>query len=207
MRIARTSPRYYIGVDLGQTRDYTAIVIIEHAPDTFQERDPVTFAHLTRVRAGLRHAERIPLDTPYPDVVFRVSNIAQSANLNGPITLLVDSTGLGAPVVDHLRRSKLNCKLDPIVFTEQRKQDLIANLIFLFEGQSLTLAHNLPLLDAVIEELTGLRAKGTVAKHDDLAFALALAAWPLRVRTPGGLQPHPLPIYFQKDPIKWPKVA
>ena len=39
--------RYYIGLDLGQKRDYTAIVVIEHATRTLPDRDPVTWQHRT----------------------------------------------------------------------------------------------------------------------------------------------------------------
>lgn len=192
--------RYYIGLDLGQKRDYTAIVVIEHAVHTLCDRNPVTYAFLTRTETAVRHAERIPLGTPYPEVIFRVSNLVHSACLNGPITLLIDATGLGAPVVDHLRRSRLNCKLDPLVITAQRKHDLLANLQFLFEQQKLDLAHDLHLLDAVIQELQELRPDGKPSTHDDLAFALALAAWPLRTRQLIGEQPNPLPIHFVKQP-------
>lgn len=200
-RILRTTSRFFIGVDLGKERDYTAIVVIEQARHTLQERDPVTFAHLTRTELSLRNAQRIPLGTPYPDVVLHISNMLHNGRLDGSLTLLIDATGLGIPVVDQLRRSKLNCKLEPIVFTKQTKRDLIANLQILLERNQLRMAHNLKLLDAVLDELSNFREDGSHTTHDDLACALALAAWPVRDRTSGGHQPHPLPIYFQ-DPRK-----
>jgi phage FluMu gp28-like protein len=200
-RVLRTTSRFFVGLDLGKERDYTAIAIVEQAVHTLQQRDPVTFAHRTRTDLVLRHAERIPLGTPYPDVVLHVSNMMHNSRLDGSLTLLVDATGLGIPVVDQLRRSRLNCKLEPIVFTKQTKRDLLANLQFLFERDQLQFAYNLKMLDAVLDELSNLRLDDSHTTHDDLAFALALAAWPVRDRTPGGHQQHPLPIYFQ-DPRK-----
>lgn len=116
----------------------------------------------------------------------------------GPVTLLVDATGLGAPVVDHLRRSRLDCKLEPVVFTAQVRRDLLSNFLLFFEEGKLKFAHDLRILDAVIDELNGLNQEYETESHDDLAFAAALAAWPLRRRSPGGHQPYPLPVYFGK---------
>jgi hypothetical protein len=48
---------FYLGLDLGQRHDPTAIALVERVD-------------LTSVR--VRHLERVPLGTPYPGVVARV---------------------------------------------------------------------------------------------------------------------------------------
>jgi hypothetical protein len=59
-------------------------------------------------RLQLRHLERVPIGTPYPDVVRRVVEITRSPLLTGPVHLAVDNTGVGAAVMDllHAAQSK-----------------------------------------------------------------------------------------------------
>lgn len=64
----------------------------------------------------------------------------------------------------------------PYAWSVPRKA-LLENLRALFEIRRLRLPPNLPLAEALTEELLSLPSR---AKHDDLAFALALAAWPAR---------------------------
>lgn len=190
--ILGSTHRFYLGLDLGQKHDFTAFSVIHHETRTFSERDPVTAAFVTGTRLTLRHAERIPLKTSYPEIVNTVERKLRSTNFPGPITLAVDATGVGVPVVDLLRRAHLKCQLMPIVitggqtvthpgsFTGVPRRDLITNLQVLFEKGRLRIAQNLPMIDDLAKELAGLRPNGTTEPHDDLAFSLALAAWPCR---------------------------
>lgn len=92
---------YYLGLDLGQKRDYSAVVVVERG-----------------VRGVLvRYAERMPLGTPYPQVVARVREIISSDGLPGNCPLAVDATGVGAPVVDMLRAARLGCDLSAVTIT------------------------------------------------------------------------------------------
>ena len=45
---------YLIGVDLGQVRDHTAIVVVERTDIRLMERDPVTWEFLQETRSYLR---------------------------------------------------------------------------------------------------------------------------------------------------------
>jgi hypothetical protein len=63
---------YFIGVDFGQSRDFTAIAVLERA-ETTGAWDPVMFAWKKVVSLRLRYLERIALGTPYPEVVERWS--------------------------------------------------------------------------------------------------------------------------------------
>ncbi len=96
-----------IGVDIGQKRDPTAIAVAETvwqmAPDGMRVEERFT----------VRHTERLPLGTSYPDVAERVAVIvanlykrAAPGSMPG-ITLYVDATGVGQPVVDLLSRASV----------------------------------------------------------------------------------------------------
>ncbi|HAA80524.1 MAG TPA: hypothetical protein DCE09_02675, partial [Thermoanaerobacter sp.] len=90
---------FIIGLDLGQAQDYTAIVVVEKKEYMYEPK-PAEY--------HVRHIERPPLGTPYPDIVERVKTIFTSPQLKGKTTLVVDKTGVGSPVVDMLKRAGLN---------------------------------------------------------------------------------------------------
>jgi hypothetical protein len=81
--------RYFIGLDLGQRRDFTALAVLEKG-----ERDGAPLR--------LRYLERMTLGTAYPDVAERVRQVAWSRELRGKCNLVLDATGCGRPVVDLL---------------------------------------------------------------------------------------------------------
>lgn len=88
---------YQIGVDIGKKRDPTAICVagLEH-------RDR---GHDYEIHYIVRYLDRLPLGTPYPDVVRRVGRVADGvARRTGEAPrIYVDATGVGTPVVDLLR--------------------------------------------------------------------------------------------------------
>ena len=79
--------QYFVGVDLGQSADFTAVAVVERA-ELKGEWDPVTFAWRKTAALRLRHLERTPLGTPYPDVVDRVAGLTLSPGL----TLITEDT-------------------------------------------------------------------------------------------------------------------
>ena len=107
---------YFVGVDLGQSRDFTAIAVVERAEKT-GAWDPVGYAWRKVVALELRYLERMALGTPYPEVVERVAQVTRSGELDGRCHLAVDGTGVGRPVVDLLRRARPNCVLLPAMIT------------------------------------------------------------------------------------------
>ncbi len=74
---------FIVGADIGQARDPTALGVIETAADKLQ----------------VRHLERLPLGTPYPQVVDRIADLV--GGLPGA-ELVVDATGVGRPIVDQI---------------------------------------------------------------------------------------------------------
>lgn len=179
--------RYFLGLDLGQAADYTALAVLETRPESYP------------ARYDCRYLERVPLGTPYPAVAERVRTLLDTPELREKTALLVDATGVGRPVLDMLRQHRL----DPVPITitggdtvgrdgagyRVPKRDLVGVVQVLLQTERLKLAASLPHLSTLVRELTAFRVKidpntahdsygawreGT---HDDLVLAVAVAAW------------------------------
>ena len=190
--------RHFVGVDLGQVHDFTALAVLEQ---------PVVWAHDPPARRrpayALRHLQRLPLGTPYPEVVRSVVALLQTPALSGA-TLGVDQTGVGRAVVDLLAealRGRVTCMFFPVTLTAGHavtggedgglhvpKRELIGTLQLLLQTRRLLVARALPEAAVLVEELENFRVKITTARnetfeswregqHDDLVLAAALAAW------------------------------
>lgn len=100
-----------IGVDVGQRRDPTAVCVAEGKRREAEGRAEVHFV--------IRHLERLPLGTPYPEVVERIARVTdqvRSRTEERP-TVYVDATGVGQPVVDLLRERVQSGVVVPVTFT------------------------------------------------------------------------------------------
>ena len=101
---------FYIGLDLGQQNDYTAIIILEEVLVSSVVDERIAFARgVERAKPQepeyhLRHIERFHLGTPYTSVAERVAALVGSPPLADNNKLIVDQTGVGAPVVDLLKK-------------------------------------------------------------------------------------------------------
>ena len=168
---------FIIGVDLGQAGDYTAISVIESG-----------------VTSGLqvRHLERIPLGTPYPEQVGHIVKLY--SRVKNPV-LVIDKTGVGRPVSDLL------AKLNPIGISihggneETRdgknwhvpKRDLIHGLMISYQNGDIKVSSALPDADTLTRELTNFKLKVNIKTghdsyeawregvHDDLVLSVAMA--------------------------------
>ncbi len=195
--LLKSAARFYVGLDLGQAQDYSAVAVVERAELLFPERDPITYSFRAETRYTVRHAERIRLGLPYPEVVEHVRQLVRRSPLGKNVKVVVDGTGVGAPVVDLLRRGRLGCRVVPVVITAGEtessdgvryrvpKRDLMTGLQVAFQRRRLGLAHGLPLLPELREELRSMRVRVSAdgferyagRRHDDLVLALALAWW------------------------------
>ncbi len=163
---------YYLGLDLGQKRDYSAVAVVERIDrlQAFSGRDFLV----------VRYAERLPLGTSYPRVVERVRTIVQSRELAGNCALAVDATGVGAPVVDMLRAARLGCDLSAVTITgggrasgsSVPKRDLMGEVLVLLEQGRLKIG-NLREGSRLVRELMDVREAGGrvgadgYGEHDD----------------------------------------
>jgi hypothetical protein len=107
--------RYFVGLDLGQAQDYSALAVLERP-----EVSARTPRHLRRPAHALRHLQRWPLGTSYPSIVQDVHNLLRRPVLYRCI-LIVDQTGVGRAVVDMLAdtlRHAVTCLFMPVTITD-----------------------------------------------------------------------------------------
>ncbi len=207
---------YYVGVDLGSRQDYTAITVVEEPVWTGGWASP---AELTEIQVEqalaanyyhgrpkdvplrIRHLERLPLGTSYPQVVQRVASLMASAPLSvNRSALVVDATGVGTSVVDSL----VEAGLSPIPVTihggdrvtpdgsggfRVPKRDLVSAVQVLLQSGRLKIAANLPETETLQKELLNFKMKidpktahdsyshWREGDHDDLVLSAAIALW------------------------------
>ena len=190
----------FIGLDLGQAHDPTAIAVLE-CTEIPVGHSPVTFERIVEKRYSFRHLERLPLGLDYPSQVDHVRTLVQRPELaQSPTTLIVDATGVGRPVVDLLRRASLPCRVIPVTITggdketcesimwHVPKRDLIAGLMLLFQRGEVSICGHLSESETLASELANMRIKVSLSghdtygawregQHDDLVLAAALACW------------------------------
>jgi hypothetical protein len=193
-------PVHYIGLDLGQAYDHTAIAVLERSEIPLG-RSPVTFEWIVETRYTFRHLERLPLGMDYPSMLQHVRTLVQRPELAlSATTLVVDATGVGRPVVDLLRRASLPCRVVPVTITggdketcesimwHVPKRDLIAGMMVLFQRGEIAICGHLPESETLAAELANMRIKVSLSghdtygawregQHDDLVLAAALACW------------------------------
>jgi hypothetical protein len=87
---------------LGQSQDYTALVIAERRKPE-EQRDPYAY--------HVRHIERLELGTSYPTVVKYITALLDRPPLKKNATLVLDLTGVGRPVFDMFQEAKISCPL------------------------------------------------------------------------------------------------
>jgi hypothetical protein len=170
--------------------------------------DAVAWAHRREIELRLRRLDRLPLGMKYPEVEEWVAQVVSAVCRRGDCELVVDATGVGRPVVDHLRAAGPECKMRAVMVTGGQsersdgeydyvpKRDLMARLQVLFEYGELKIARTLRHVEELKKEMADMRVRVTPAgneqfgawregEHDDLVFAVALACWGAKKRYPG----------------------
>jgi Terminase RNaseH-like domain len=174
--------KYVVGVDLGQTADFTAITILEE-----RERNSYEVRYLERFR-----------NVPYPSIVRRLDHLVK--RLPEKPSMAVDATGVGRPVIDMIRDAHLPASVYPITLTggdavtqdgmERRvpKRDVASTIAVLLQTGRLRITRKLKESDTLLRELLNFRVKISLSghdtyeawreqEHDDLVLAVGLAAW------------------------------
>ncbi len=207
---------YFVGVDLGKRRDYTAVVVVEQSVTVFPgERDWVTYECRREQMHWVRFVERMPRGLLYTAVVGRLGRILRSPELAGRCTVVMDATGVGEAVVDLARAEQAerpHWAFVPVTITgagkahaEGRqwrvpKQDLMEGLVVMLERGSLRIPGRLRGRQTLLEELRQARVKVSASgrrqygawgpgEHDDLTMALALACWRADTRAAATVPP------------------
>lgn len=198
----------FIGLDLGQSNDYTALALLEAVIDKKVSR----IYHIRRLERT-RGAS-------YPDIVDKIVQIMRSPALVGRTALVVDQTGVGAPVVDLLRKAGLK----PVsVFIHGGdavtheglnyrvpKRDLVGVVKVLLQNNRLEASNRLKLSSILQQELLNFTYKlnpltahdsygcWREGQHDDLVLSVALAAWWAEVGAP---KPQAPLVILRGDPV------
>jgi hypothetical protein len=191
--MASSSTTFFLGLDLGQISDYSAIVVLRST-----DRDPPR-------RYEGSYLYRWALGTSYPDIAqetarlaSRVAQLPQAQEA----WLAVDATGVGLPVVDMLRRERMpRVKMVPVMITgglaEHKngqtwhvpKRNLVGTTQTALQTGRLKVASALPDAATLTEELRNFQMKIALdtghdsygawreGTHDDLVLALACALW------------------------------
>lgn len=196
---------YYMGVDLGQSQDYTAISILRHiialaTPETNHPKP--SYLKSSEMQYHVIHLERLRLGMSYPDMVDIVRQRFEAIPLQPEETktLIVDATGVGRAVVDLMREKDLYPIPITIVGSSAEgggkpknarhvpKRDLVGALNVLMQSGRFKIAAGLQEGKTLARELQNFRYKMTSAanvqyeawresEHDDLVLAVALPAW------------------------------
>ena len=166
-----------MGLDLGQSQDFTALAILERTELT-GAWDAAIYAYRKMAALRLRYLERVPLGTTYPEVVARVREVTRSAELRGCCELVVDATGVGRPVVDLLRSADLDCRIVPAVITggdaeSNRngyfyvpKRDVIVGLQVLLQRGGLQIAGGMTFGGTLTEEMVHMQVRQKASGHE-----------------------------------------
>lgn len=207
--------KFYLGLDLGQANDYTALCILEIQPGRSY---------------AVRRLERIRGES-YPNIVQKVEALMRSPALKGNASLVVDQTGVGVPVVDLLRKAGLR----PVAISihggdkisnegdtwRVPKRDLVGVLQVLLQSGRLKVSSQLKLGPVLQAEMLNFKVKidpvtahdsysaWRESDHDDLILSVALAAWYAETQRP---KPQPRLVIPRADftiasPWKLPSVT
>jgi Terminase RNaseH-like domain len=197
-----TPKRYSVGVDLGQANDYTAIAVLkkEIVPPQTAMFSPVGEHPGNRLVEGrtvydLVYLKRPKLGTPYDTIARRVADLICELEPQGAfgelgqVTLSVDGTGVGRPIVDMLRaeftrRTSSSTSLPRVDFrpvsvtgsntTLKRpdrthgywsvpKRDLVFPAVAAFQRGKIRIAKGIKDRDALVHELKNYSRKTNIA--------------------------------------------
>jgi len=177
----------FIGLDLGQAKDFSALAIIERGStattsDVRGEKPNCTNTKDEITQLNCIHLQRWQLRTSYPsivaDVVRMINNLDPERIAGGKPVLAIDATGVGAPVVDLFKREKINAELKPIQIigganvssefgmTRVPKRDLVSVVQVGLQNRTLKIASQLELSEVLSRELQNFQVKITDAAND-----------------------------------------
>jgi hypothetical protein len=186
---------YYVGLDLGQAADYSALAVVEEPvycpraggwvswaalpPDLRRDYKDGAWQQWDATAPGkpplwLRQLYRYPLRTSYPAIV---ADVAQ--RLNAASVLVIDATGVGQAVCDMFRFANppLPCDLRPVVIhggvkvihdrgLHVPKRDLIGAAQAVLQSDRLRVAEESEYTAVWLREMQNYQLKLTDSGHD-----------------------------------------
>jgi hypothetical protein len=200
---ARPVDRWFVGVDLGQSTDPTAISVMNHRVLPLDRWHMIEKTQTRRQKKAehfdVRHLERLPLGMSYPQQIQRVVNLLGRSPLNAlRPKLVIDETGVGRPVGDMFdaaglwpNRITITAGLDATQHGGNTwhvpKGLLISNIEAHSHSGELRIAAAANDAAALKEELKDFKRKiseagrttyaARVGAHDDLVLSVAITLW------------------------------
>jgi hypothetical protein len=174
----------FVGLDLGQVNDFTALAVLHKQPD-----GALHLKTLDRTRGE-----------KYPEMVRAVARYLGRPELARAV-VAADQTGCGRPVVDALREAMPGRRILGVTVTSGNavtspepwsanvpKKTLVSTAQLCLQDGRLKIASTLKHAELLTQELTNFKVKITASanevfgewregEHDDLVFAVAAAAW------------------------------
>ncbi len=201
MRTVDVPPRhdpgdYAVGVDLCQSKDYTAVCVVERVvTPTLTDAGDIEYPSEVR----LLYLDRPPLGTKYPAIVTRVLALLDRAPLSREVPLVVDRTGVGAAVVDLFAAAGVQPQAvtitggDAVIREDHHykipKRELAGQLVATHQSGRLKVAPGITLWPTLVQELINFKPKINITTghdtyeawresvHDDLVLSVAMACW------------------------------
>jgi hypothetical protein len=187
---------YVMSIDLGQSRDYTALAILKKEEqqvrkkfkwemmrqavlDAAEEEDGrLVGGNSRKTIINLGYLSRFALGTSYVDITREVALLLGREPYKGRTQLVVDKTGVGIAVVDMMR----DAGLDPIPVTitggqsvggqswgegyTVPKRDLVGALSCALQQYRLKIQKDLKLAPIFVKEAANFRYKISASGHD-----------------------------------------
>lgn len=158
---------YFGGIDFAKVDDFTVITVMN------RKREVVYVERITKLNWDAQFMRMRAVGARYNNCIFHA-----------------DATTSGERLCEELRRAGV--RIRPFVFTNQSKNDLINNLVLLFERNEIVIPQPTIWPEGVdeleqyaydIAESGAMKMGAPKGAHDDCVTSLALAAWPFRRST------------------------
>ncbi len=184
----KKKPRYFIGLDLGQLQDYTALTVVKKVFEDVDVKKPdryngyvIGYSYEKKTvfkQYELQHLHRFDLRTPYAQIAETVKDIQRRIR-DGNTYVVADATGVGRPVLEMLEEAGVK-EVYGITITGGNsvnvirskdvhvpKRDLVSSISVLLQSRKLKFAEGLPFGDVLKAELQNFKAKINIATGND----------------------------------------
>ena len=207
--------RYWLGVDLAQAQDNTALVVVHD--ECLPQWGGGSRQVLGPRRRTIVFADKFR-GVSYPDIISHVIRTLTKEPLLGRARLVIDASGLGRVVSDLLFEQGVEHHAIQMTvgqnwakkgrYVNVGKTLLLETLSLLFATGDLTFAHDLPLREDILAELETFQLTETAAgnqvitqgksgaHHGDLSIALSVACFASEHLLPGFTGEGQLENYF-----------
>lgn len=165
---------FYMGVDLGKLRDYSALAVVKREKDGLVK---------------LVFVKEFLLETPYTHVIGWIVRADRRFRFR---RILIDKSGVGEAVMEEVRGQGLT-NAEGKAFTAQSKAEMLAYLRIKMEQGKLKMPYNHRLCQQINSQQYEYAKSGQLKfwhpphSHDDQLWALALSTWATKTKEQKGI--------------------